>query len=355
LSAVDAVRPEIRALKAYSVPAADGPRITTKLDFNESPFDVPADIKELVLARVARRRWSLYPEQGNPRLRSAIAAAIGRKPDEVAVGNGSGELLLAAVSVLAGGGGTLLLAPPTFSLYRQMAAIAGARVETVARVGRDLAVDEGAFLASARSGRVLPLVCSPNNPTGGVVSRDFVRRLAQASAVVILDQAYVDFASPADDVLPLLDELPNLVVFRTLSKAFAAAGFRIGYVVARAELLREIEKGYLPYSVDWAAEELGLALLERPEVSRAAVSRLVAERRRVAAALVELGLVVPESRANFVFFMPGGGDGHGLYRGLLARGIQVRDLDATHAGHVRISIGSPEENDRLLAALKEVL
>src|SRR5204862_962044 len=134
--------------------------------------------KDLVLARVRARRWSLYPEQGNPRLRGAIAASIGRAPEEVAVGNGSGELLLAAVSVLAGQGGTLLLAPPTFSLSRQMAAIAGARVDAVPRVGPDLALDEDAFLARAGGERVLPLVCSPNNPTGGVVSRGFVRRLA---------------------------------------------------------------------------------------------------------------------------------------------------------------------------------
>jgi histidinol-phosphate aminotransferase len=354
-SALAAVRPEIRALATYAAPAASGPAPILKLDFNESPFDVPEEIKGVVLARLAERRWSLYPERRNPRLVEALAARLGVSPSELAVGNGSGELILAAVSVFAGQGGTLVLAPPTFSLYRQMAAISGARLSLVPRLGPDLAVDEEEVLARVAGTGAIPLVCSPNNPTGGVVSRELVRRLAAAASVVLLDQAYVDFAAEEDDALPLLPELPNLVVFRTLSKAYAAAGFRIGYVAARAGLLAEIEKAYLPYSVDHAAEELALALLERPEISRRLCALLASERERVAARLRQLSLAVPPSRSNFLFFAPRDGDGRALHARLLARGIAVRELHATHPGHLRVTVGSPEQNDLFLAVLAEEL
>jgi histidinol-phosphate aminotransferase len=350
---LEAVRPEIRSLGGYAAPVLPaGP--LRKLDFNESPFDVPDEVKRVVTERLAARRWSVYPDRRNPRLVAAIARAYGQPEDGIAVGNGSGELIAAAVAVLCGSGGTLVLAPPTFSLYRQIAAIAGARVELVPRVGPDLDVDGRALLAAAERGGI-PLLCSPNNPTGGVVSRDFVRRLAAAAPVVLLDQAYADFANADDDLLPLLAEVPNLVVFRTLSKAYAAAGFRIGWMAARPGLLAEIEKGYLPYSVDHAAEELALALLERPEISRTLCATLASERERVAARLRALGAAVPTSRANFLFFAPKDGDGRALHARLLSRGIAVRELHATHPGHVRLTIGSPEDNDAVLAALEELL
>jgi histidinol-phosphate aminotransferase len=222
-------------------------------------------------------------------------------------------------------------------------------------VGAALDVDEEAFLERLAATRAIPLICSPNNPTGGVISRDFLRRLADVAPVVLLDQAYVDFAKEEDDALSLVSELGNLVVFRTLSKAYAAAGFRIGWLAARAEVLREIEKGWLPYSVDHAAEELALALLERPEISANLCALLATERERLASGLRALGIAVPPSRANFLFFAPPDGDGPALHARLLARGIAVRELHAAHPGHLRVTVGSPEQNDRFLSTLKEVL
>ncbi len=350
-------RAEIRALSAYQRPASAGSSpIRAKLDFNESSEDVPEDVKSEVLGRVAARRWSLYPDFGAPRLKAKLAERIGRSPEEIVLGNGSGELLLAAVSVFAGCGGTILLAPPTFSLYGSIAAIAGAEVLREPRVGADFAIDEASFLARL-GGRAstIPLVCSPNNPTGGVVSRDFVRALAGLSPVVLLDQAYVDFGEPGDDALPLLDELPNLVIFRTLSKAYAAAGLRIGYAIARRELAAEIDKGILPYNVDIVAEELALAMLSRTDVLQRRVDAVRRERTRVASDLAAMGAAVAFSRANFLFFAPPGGHGPRLHEALLSRGVLVRDLAASAPGFLRVTIGSPSENDLFLAMTREVL
>ena len=348
------VREEIRALRGYRLLPEDSPPLRAKLDFNESPFDVPEEIRAEVLGRLAAKRWGRYPEFGAPRLKKAIADAIGRRRDEIVVGNGSGEVLLAAVSVFAGGG-SLVLPTPTFSLYGQIAAIAAARVVDVPRTGPDFDVAEEAFLAAAAQPGAVSLVCSPNNPTGGVVRREFLARLLEAAPVVLLDQAYVDFARPGDDGLPLIDSRPNLVVFRTLSKAYAAAGFRIGYAVAPPELAREIEKAVLPFSVDLAAEELAVAVLARPDVACAHVGEIVAERGRVAEALTAAGCLVASSSANFLFVRPPGDQAGRVRRALLDRGILVRDMTTAAPGRLRVSIGSRVENDLFLEALLEVL
>ncbi len=350
-----AVRPEIRALRAYRFDGSPA-GVRAKLDFNESPNDVPVAAKAAALAALSARRFALYPEFGAPRLRAALAARAGLAPEQVVPSNGSGEALLAAISIFAGCGGTLLLAPPVFSLYFQMAAIVGAKVATVPLAGDDFRLDEEAFLAAAAQGeRAVPLLCSPNNPTGGVLSRGFVRRLCAVAPVVLVDQAYVDFAEREDDLLPLLPELPNLVIFRTLSKAWSIAGLRVGYAAARADVAAEIGKALLPFSVDVGAEEVALAALEGRDEVRARCRAIAGERERVAAALRALGARVVPSRANFVFFVPSDGDGARLFRGLRARGVLVRDLSAGVPGALRVSIGTPEENDLFLSTLKEAL
>ncbi len=350
-----AVRPGIRALRAYRFePRPESVR--AKLDFNESPADVPAAAKAAALAALSARRFARYPDFGAPRLRDALAASAGLAPEQVVPSNGSGEAILAAVSVFAGCGGTLLLAPPVFSLYFQMAAIVGAKVATVPLVGDDFRLDEEAFLEAAANGeRTVPLLCSPNNPTGGVLSRDFVRRLCAVAGVVLLDQAYVDFAEGEDDLLPLLPELPNLVIFRTLSKAWSIAGLRVGYAAARADVAAEIGKAILPFSVDVGAEEVALAALDGSDDVRARCRAIAVERERVAAALRALGARVAPSRANFLFFVPADGAAARLFRDLRARGVLVRDLSAASPAALRVSIGTPEENDLFLSTLKEVL
>jgi len=348
------VREEIRVLEAYRLVPEDAPPLRAKLDFNESPFDVPEEIRAEVLERLAERKWGRYPEFGAPRVKRAIAEATGRRPEEIAVGNGSGEVILAAVSVFAGGG-TLVLPTPTFSLYGQIAAIGAARVAEVPRSGPDFAVAEDALVTASRQSRAVPLVCSPNNPTGGVVDRRFLERLLDAAPVVLLDQAYVDFAEAGDDALPLVGPRTNLVVFRTLSKAYAAAGFRIGYAVAAPELVLEIGKAILPFSVDLAAEELAVAVLSHPEISREHVRRIVAERERVAAALRAAGAAVAASRSNFLFVRPPGTDAVRVRRALLDRGILVRDMTSASPGHLRVSVGTRAENDLFLEAFLEVI
>jgi histidinol-phosphate aminotransferase len=345
-----AVREAVRRISGYALP--EPVPIRVKLDFNESPFDVPEEIRARVLEALAARRWSRYPDLGAPRLKAALARAFGRSPEEVVVGNGSGEVIAAAITVTAGCGGRLALTPPTFSLYAQIAALAGAEVVPVGLLGEEFAFDADGLLAAARGGAV-PLVCSPNNPTGGTAARDLLEALADAAPVLLVDQAYVDFASPEDDALDLVGR-GNVAVFRTLSKAWAAAGFRIGCAFAAPPLAREIEKGVLPFSVGLAAEELAVATLERPDLACRTVNAITAAREPLAEGLRRLGARVAPSRANFLFFAPPG-DAHALWERLRERGVLVRDATAAAPGRLRVTVGSPEENSVFLSTLEELL
>ncbi|MFI5181117.1 MAG: pyridoxal phosphate-dependent aminotransferase [Thermoanaerobaculia bacterium] len=355
MKARNPARPGIAALESYSLVPELALPVRAKLDFNESPFDVPDDVKEKVFARLKARRWSLYPEFGSGRLRNAIAASLERRPEEIVVGNGSGEILLAAINVFAGGG-RLLLTPPTFSLYPQLAAIAQADVVAIPLLGDGFAFDEAAVLRSVEeSPRTIPLLCSPNNPTGTAADVGFLRRLAAAAPVLLVDQAYVDFAPDEASAFPLVDEGRDAVVFRTLSKAFAAAGFRIGYAVARPELAREVTKAILPFSVDQAAEELAVALLENPAPARARVLEIVRERERVAGALIRMGAKVAPAAGNFLFVEPPGGEPSRVRKELLALGILVRDLGPSAPRRIRVTIGRREENDLFLEELGQIV
>jgi histidinol-phosphate aminotransferase len=354
MNAKNPARPGIAALTSYSLVPDTPVPVRAKLDFNESPYDVPEAVKERVLARLREKRWSRYPEFGSGRLRRAIAAAAGRRPEEIAVGNGSSEVILGAVNAFAGGG-ELLLTPPTFSLYPQLAAIAQARVVSVPLVGDDFAFDEEAILrAVSRAPRTVPLVCSPNNPTSNLADVGFLRRLSDAAPVLLVDQAYVDFAGEGASALPLVDEGRNVVVFRTLSKAFGAAGFRIGYAVASPALVGEIGKAILPFSIDHAAEELAVALLEDTATARDRVAAVVRERERVVAELRAMGSRVAPAAGNFVFVRPPGGGAERVRKELLLRGVLVRDLGPAAPDRLRVTIGLPAENDLFLAELARI-
>ena len=344
------VRPEIRALRAYALVPESPVPVRAKLDFNESPFDVPDEVKRRVTSRLLARRWALYPEFGAGRLKRAIAVSSGRRADEILVGNGSGEVILAALGVFAGGGGTVVLTPPTFSLYPQLAAIAGARIVEVPLSGDDFAFDEEGLLSAVRANPgAVPLLCSPNNPTGGTARPEFLRRLAASAPVLLVDQAYVDFAPEEANALPLVTECGNVVVFRTLSKAFSAAGFRIGYAVASPDVASEIGKAILPFNVDLASEELAVALLEDPLPAKARVAEIVAERGRVVEELRALGAKVAPAAGNFLFVAPPRGGAEAVRAALLGRGVLVRDLGASAPGRLRVTVGRREENDLFLA------
>ena len=339
-------REVVAAMTAYTLELREA---AVKLNQNESPFDVPTEVKERVLARMAARPWNIYPDFESTALREALASAYGYAPENILVGNGSNELLAAAIGAFVGPGTPVVFPRPTFTLYEKLVTIAGGLALPV-----DFDPDSGvlpleALLVGAGPG-VVVIVCSPNNPTGGVLPADGLEMLLATGATVLFDRAYGDFA---EDTLPPLDD--RLVTFSTFSKAWGLAALRVGWLATTAATAREIRKVKLPYSLNVISEAIAEDALNHRALRDRNVAAILAERERLAAALRPLATVFP-SAANFLAFRPDR-NSREVFEALHARGVLVRDVSSypRMQNCLRVSVGTAAENDRFLTALAEAL
>jgi histidinol-phosphate aminotransferase len=246
---------------------------------------------------------------------------------------------------------------PTFTLYALLTMVLGGEPVRVPLTA-DLQYDPEAIARARRqAGAALTVVCSPNNPTGGVLTAVEVRRLCEdGDGLVVIDEAYHEFAG--DSMAPLLESHPNLVVLRTFSKAMGLAGLRVGYLLASPELVREINKGRLPYNLNFFSQMAALAALEAYAELADRVRQLTEERERMLALVKDLpGVRAYPSRANFFLIELREADPKAVFEGLYRRGVLVRDVTAYPmlSRCLRISVGSPEENDAFLRALGSAL
>ena len=337
------------------------------LNANENPFGMPAAARARLLEAVEQEPLHRYPDPLAKRLRSAIAKSIGVKEEHIVLGNGGDELLFNLCLAYGGEGRTLLLTPPTFSVYATNALLTNTEVIEVPRActigpegAMDFSLNEKEILAQVkRSNPSIIILTSPNNPTGDCIPLKFIQELLEATnAVVLVDHAYIEFASPGYDATHLLKEHANLAILRTLSKAYGLAGLRIGYLVAGDAITREFCKVRQPYSVDTLSALAALAALDAEDDARAKIECMVSERERLVKALGHkgLGLVLAPSEANYLLLkVP---KAHEIWQKLYDDyGILVRDLSATPGltNCLRVSIGTPEENDEFLAALGAIL
>jgi histidinol-phosphate aminotransferase len=351
------VKPSVRALGAYTLERLE-PRI--KLNQNESPYDLPPELKRSIQERLAEREWNRYPPFVASDFIAAVAAATGWDPAGVLVANGSNELIQAVLSVVVGPGVAVVIPEPTFTLYRLMTEVGAGEVVAVP-LTRDLEFDVEAIIRAARQrDAAIVVLCSPNNPTGSSLSRQEIERIHdETSALVLVDQAYVEFGGY--DAIPLLDERPRLVVLRTFSKAMALAGLRAGYLLAHPALAAEVNKAKLPYNVNFFTESAAAEVLRRREMLQPQIAAIREERDRLLEGLQSLPRVrVFPSDANFVLFRveADGIDHRTLFRRLLdEHGILIRDVSGYPmlAGCLRVNAGTPAETDAFLAATAAIL
>lgn len=351
------VRPEVRELSAYHL---DQVEHRFKLDQNEVPWDLPAELKEEVGRRLIERDWARYPDFHGDELRRGLAGLVGHPFEGVLVGNGSNELLGVALEALAGPGDEVLSFEPTFGLYRMFALRPGARLRCLPP-RPDLEIPFRELLEGVRRQPRRPVIlCSPNNPTGHALTPAQVEELLQAlEGPLLLDNAYGEFCR--HDYRPLLAEHPHLLVFGTFSKAWSLGGMRLGYVLAHPDLVAELIKVKLPYNLGHAGQVTGMVVLENLELMRQRVDALVELRQRWAGALSRRGLQVFPSEGNFLLVeVPEDGVGVGvaaLRSGLGERGILVRDVSHYPGlgGCMRLSVGSAEALAAVEQALDEVL
>jgi histidinol-phosphate aminotransferase len=352
--AASLVRDEIRALTAYHVSPAQG---LVKLDAMENPYRLPADLAERMAERLKDVAVNRYPDPVaaplKRRLREAMAIP---EALEVVLGNGSDELLQIIATALARPGAVALSVEPSFVMYRLSALAAGLRYVGVP-LKADFSLDEDALLAAIERERpALTWIAYPNNPTGNLFPREAILRIVAASpGLVAVDEAYYAFSGGAS-MLAEVGRHPNLIVVRTVSK-LGLAGLRLGLAIGAREWLHEFEKLRMPYNVGSLNAAAGEFLLgERAELERQ-TRAILAERSRLAAALDAMPRVRRfPSAANFILArVP---DGPGAFEALRARGILVRTFHGSHpllAHCLRLTVGTPDENTRMLEALTTAL
>lgn len=350
------LRPVLQTLPAY-VPGRTVPG-AIKLASNETPYPpLPYVLDRIAQAAASANR---YPDANSTELAAALAHRYGVGENQVAVGCGSVSLATQLVQAVADAGDEVVYAWRSFEAYPIIASVAGAasvQVPLTDEHTHDLPAMAKAVTDSTR----LVIVCNPNNPTGTVVGADELRQFLQdvpPDVVVALDEAYREFVDPDAtlDGLTLLDEHPNLVILRTFSKAYGLAGLRAGYAIAGdPAVAAAIKQTQVPFAVTTLAQQAALASLEEPatEQLHQRVTEVTAERRRLRHALHGVsgaGYEIPRSEANFLWF-PLGDATTEWAAALEARGVIVRPFAGSGA---RVTVSSPEENDRFLSAAVEL-
>jgi histidinol-phosphate aminotransferase len=351
-SPLDLLRPAVRAMPGYT----PGEQIAdlTKLNTNEGAFP-PSPRVRAALGAIADESLRLYPHPTSSGLRAVAAARYGVSPDEVLAGNGSDDCLTVLYRGFLDAGERVACPWPTYGLYSTLAALQGAELVRLPFVveGRRFGLPPDL----TRQGAKMIILANPNNPTATLVPVDALRALCDEAkdAIVVVDEAYVDFALGAGldaSMLPYLRQHENLVVLRTMSKSFSLAGARLGLLFATAPLIEQLTKVKDSYNVNALTQAIGIAALEDRAYFDDSVRRTLAERTRLEAALAGMGLSWPESAANFLL-VEIGPRAEEVYLALKRQGLLIRWWSAPELrAKIRISVGKPEDNDRLIAALK---
>jgi histidinol-phosphate aminotransferase len=327
---------------------APGERVI-KLNTNENPHPPSPRVMEAIRS-IEPERLRRYPSPMADAFRTTAARVLGVTPDMVLAGNGSDEILTLVMRTFLGPGEILAMPAPTYSLYPVLAQIGEVNVlELPWGPGWDLPLD--ALVASAARA---VFFANPNAPSGSMVRPARVRALARRVAgLVLVDEAYVDFAD--ENCLGLLADCPNVIVTRTLSKGYSLAGLRFGYALAAPATIAQLAKVKDSYNCDAVSVAAAIAALEDQDHARGTWQLVCAERARLTGELEARRWQVVPSAANFLLATPPGGDGRALYAALKERGILVRFFDKPGlADKVRITIGTREQDDALLAALAEL-
>jgi histidinol-phosphate aminotransferase len=339
--ALELISPQVRDLAAYHLEAEN---VAVKLNQNESPFDWPPEIKEEAARFCRQRPWNRYPDFVPAGLKQALASYAGVTPENVIAGNGSNEMLLVLMLSLADTARKVIISPPTFTVYRLLAQGVGCE-SVMAPLRDDLSFDcESVCRACEQNPGALCILCSPNNPTGGALSRSQIEAVLDSTrGFVILDQAYVEFGGY--NAVELIEKRPNLIITRTFSKAFGAAGMRVGYLLGASAIVEHINKIKLPYNINFFSSHGAQTLLQNRHVMQAHVDEIIARRNDLRSFLQTCAFdAVYSSEANFILVRTRHKEA--LQRRLRDDGILVRDVSQYPLLHqcLRISVGDRRED-----------
>ena len=359
---IPAPRNDVALRAGYHSPQLE---VEVRLNVNEAPELPPDAFLDELAGAVRTMSWNRYPDRAATDLRASVAAHHGVAPEAVFCANGSNEVLQSLLLAYGGPGRSVAVFEPSYALYAHIAHVTGTAVVSGERGGDFLLdpADVEATLARARAEGpagdpqpVITFLCSPNNPTGRLEPAALVDHvLEHAPGLVVIDEAYGQFA-PRSAIERLAGD-PRIVVVRTFSKTWSLAGMRLGYAVADPAVIAAMERVVLPYHLDILKQRAGVLALQHEGEMRQRVARLVAERTRVGAGLEALSCRVVPSDANFILFAPPTEDVKRVWSVLVEHSVLVRDVSSWPrlSAYLRVTIGTPEENDRFLAALASAL
>ncbi|MGI9601648.1 MAG: histidinol-phosphate transaminase [Acidimicrobiales bacterium] len=351
-----AVRDDVALMAGYHSAQVE---VDVRLNTNEAPGPPPAALTEALAELVATFEWNRYPDRAAAELRSAIASLHDVEVEQVFAANGSNEVLYTVLHAYGGAGRRALTFEPTYALHGHLSRLAGTTTVEVAR-DEAFAIDiEVAGAAIDAEQPDLVFLCSPNNPTGVADPPELIaailERVEGYGGLLVVDEAYGQFADHS--AIELLGPDRNLLVTRTFSKTWAMAALRLGYVLGPEPLIDELHKVSLPYHLDVFTQAAGRLALGYVAEMEQRVQELVTERGRLAEALGSLPVDVWPSQANFILFRPHSGDGAALWQRLVDQSVLVRDCSSWPRldGCLRVTVGTPREDDRFLDALRRCL
>jgi histidinol-phosphate aminotransferase len=347
------LRDDLGALEGYHSPQVD---VAVRLNTNESPYPPPAAWRQALLEELESLPFQRYPDRSAGELRRAIGSLHGVGPEQVLAANGSNEVIQALCLAFGGPGRSAAVFKPTYLMHSHIARVTGTPVVEGER-GDDFALDMTEVERVVGDEQpAITFLCSPNNPTGMPEPAEAVERvLSLGAGLVVVDEAYGQF-SPRSAIEQVAVGTP-LVVVRTFSKTWSMAAARLGYLVGPAEIISAVEAVLLPYHLDAMKQAAGRLALRFEKEMEARVASIVEERGRLAAGLGELPVDTWPSAANFILFRPRAKDGDKVWEELLERSVLVRNCASWPRleGCLRVTVGTTEENDAFLAALREVL
>ncbi len=347
------MRPELLALHAYHVPPASG---MVKLDAMENPYLLPQALRDEIASAVAQAEVNRYPDAAAHELKAGIASVTDLPSGmEVLLGNGSDEIIQLLAMAVARPGAVLLSVEPSFVMYKMIATFTGMKYVGVP-LAEDYSLDLPAMLAAMeREKPALVFLAYPNNPTGNLFDAESVKRIIEAApGLVVVDEAYYAFAR--DSFIPQLAHYDNLLVMRTFSK-LGMAGLRLGFLAGSTAWLAQLEKLRLPYNVGVLPQLVASKLLQHHDVLLAQAETIKQERAVLLAALgATEGVRTYPSEANFILFRVARATE--VFEGLKQRGVLIKNLNGGHpalADCLRVTVGTPEENQRFIAALQDTI
>ncbi|MFW6111718.1 MAG: histidinol-phosphate transaminase [Candidatus Bipolaricaulota bacterium] len=331
------IRDRVKNLAPYS---SEREKTEIRLDKNESPFSLPKQLKRRIMTQLKDLSFNRYPSSSSEGLREKLADFHSLKKENVVAGSGSDQLISYAVKLFSGD--RVVITPPTFSMYRFYSNFAGFDVLEVP-LTENFNLRHEQIKEAIRDSATL-FLCSPNNPTGNTFERKTIVDLLETGTPLILDEAYAEFSGKSE--IDLIKEYDNLIVLRTFSKAFGVAGARIGYAVASETTADYLLKVKPPYNLNSLSESIAEVLLDNHEIIQDRVEFIREERNRIYERFEKYSY---PTEANFILMDL---DAHEF---LLEKGIGVRKFSGRLADKIRVTVGTKEENDRLLESLEEFI